>query len=73
MKQGGWRRNGREGHRFSVELPGGGSRDGEAAGGGEAADFEGGCGWYNDAAKRYRLQVVAVRDFSGAAGGAAIF
>ena len=56
-----------------MELPGGGSRDGEAAGGGEAADFEGGCGWCNDAAKWYRLQVVAVRDFSGATGGAAIF
>ena len=26
-------------HRFSEELPGGGSRDGDAAGGGEAAEF----------------------------------
>ena len=34
-------------------------------------NFEGGCGWCNDAARWYRLQVVAVRDFSGAAGGAA--
>ena len=35
---------------------GGGSWDGEAAGAGEAADFEGGCGWRNDAIKWYKLQ-----------------
>ena len=35
-------------------------------------NFEGGCGWCNDAARWYRLQVVAVRDFSEAAGGAAM-